>query len=106
MENYDRSGGSASALAWCLFGAAAGAVAGLLLAPRTGKQTRAKLAQGWRDTLDSAGELTDELTQRARDVASRAAALAQRAVAAADTTSEALNDMADSLDRGPQRVSR
>ena len=69
MDEMNRS---RSALGWCLLGAAAGAAAGLLLAPRAGKQTRAKLAKGWRDTLDSAGELTDELTDKARGVANKA----------------------------------
>jgi gas vesicle protein len=102
----DLNGRSGRPLAWCLFGAAAGAVAGLLLAPRTGKQTRAKLAKGWRSTLDSAGELTDDLTEKARGVATKAASLAQRAVAAADTASESLRGAADVFDSKAERLSR
>jgi gas vesicle protein len=103
MEEMDRT---RSALGWCLFGAVAGAATALLLAPHSGKQTRAKLAQGFRDTLDSAGELTDDLTDRARGAANKAAvSLTQRAAKVADTASNAARDTAVNLERHAERLS-
>jgi gas vesicle protein len=103
MEEMNRS---QNPLIWCLVGAAAGAATALLLAPRPGKQTRAKLAKGWRDTLDTAGDLTNELTEKARSVANKAASLAQRAARVAETASDAALETADSFERQAERVSR
>lgn len=103
MEDMERSG---TAFGWCLLGFVAGAGTALLLAPRAGKQTRAKLAKGWRDTLDTAGELTDDLSERARSVVHKATSLAQRAAKVADSASNAARETAEAFEAQAERTSR
>ena len=71
----DHSGDGGAYMGWFLFGAALGAAAALLLAPKTGEETRelltqrsgevAKKAQGRAgEWLDKSRELFEEQTQR------------------------------------------
>jgi gas vesicle protein len=70
---YDSSEGSniGTAITFLLIGLGAGALMGLLLAPKAGKQLRKDLRRGYEDAKDSFGEWADEAKERARDVGDR-----------------------------------
>ena len=62
-----------TAITFLLIGLGAGALAGLLLAPKSGKQLRRDLQRGYEDTKDAVGEWADEAKDRVRDVKERVA---------------------------------
>lgn len=73
MTDYERFGDYqpsehgntwALALTTLLIGLGAGALAALLLAPRSGRQTRKMWRRKYEDTLENIGERTDELRER------------------------------------------
>jgi gas vesicle protein len=73
-----------TALTFFLIGLGAGALAGLLLAPKTGKQLRRDLKRGYEDARETVGDWADEAkghvreaSERVRDVASRGAEIAE-----------------------------
>lgn len=83
---YESSQGSniGTAITFLLIGLGAGALAGLLLAPKTGKQMRRDLQRGYEDAkegfndwADEAKDRVREVGDRVRDVASRGADLAE-----------------------------
>jgi len=83
---YESSQGSSigTAITFLMIGLGAGALLGLLLAPKTGKQFRRDLQRGYEDAKDSFDEWTDEAKDRAkemgdriRDVAARGAEIAE-----------------------------
>lgn len=57
-------------LAGFLVGGAIGAVAGILLAPKSGEETRALIADTAKDTLRRADETVKEIQSKADDVVS------------------------------------
>lgn len=57
-------------LAGFLVGGAIGAVAGILLAPKSGEETRQMLAEGAKDMLDKADETVKQIQSKADDVVS------------------------------------
>jgi len=73
-----------TAITFLLIGLGAGALVGLLLAPKSGKQLRRDLQRGYEDAKDAVGDWADEAkdkvreaTDRVRDAASRGADLAE-----------------------------
>lgn len=78
IGRYESSDSShiGTAITFLLIGLGAGALAGLLLAPKTGKQFRRDLQKGYEDAKDTLGDWADEAGDRVRDVASRGADLA------------------------------
>ncbi len=67
---YESSAGSniGTAITFLLIGLGAGALAGLLLAPKSGRQLRRDLQRGYEDAKDSLGEWADEAKERVREV--------------------------------------
>ncbi len=57
-------------LAGFIVGGAIGAVAGILLAPKSGEETRAMLKDGAKDALKRADETVKEIQSKADDVVS------------------------------------
>ncbi len=53
-----------------LVGGAIGAIAGILLAPKSGEETRQMLAEGAKDMLDKADETVKQIQSKADDVVS------------------------------------
>lgn len=53
-----------------LVGGAIGAIAGILLAPKSGEETRAMLADGAKDALKRADETVKQIQSKADDVVS------------------------------------
>ena len=83
---YESSEGShiGTAITFLLIGLGAGALAGLLLAPKTGKQMRKDLRRGYDDARESIGEWADEAKDRMRDVGERVRDAAARGAEMAD----------------------
>ena len=75
---YESSAGGniGTAITFLLIGLGAGALVGLLLAPKTGKQLRRDLRRGYEDARESVGEWADEAKDRLRDAATRGAEIA------------------------------
>jgi len=67
-----------TAITFLLIGLGAGALAGLLLAPKTGKQLRKDLRRGYEDAKDSIEDWADEAKDRAREVGERVRDAASR----------------------------
>jgi gas vesicle protein len=65
---HERSGDAAGYLGWFFLGAVAGAAAALLLAPRTGRDTREYLAEHGNEWLKRAQEKAGETQGRAGDL--------------------------------------
>ena len=83
-ESSEGSNNVGTAVTFLLIGLGAGALAALLLAPKTGKQLRRDLRRGYEDARDTLEDWTDEArdrvkdaTDRVRDVAERGANLAE-----------------------------
>ncbi len=78
IGRYESSDSSnlGTAITFLLIGLGAGALAGLLLAPKTGKQMRRDLQKGFEDAKDKVGDWADDAKDRVRDVASRGVELA------------------------------
>ncbi|HYM77992.1 MAG TPA: YtxH domain-containing protein [Candidatus Dormibacteraeota bacterium] len=87
---YESSEGShiGTAITFLLIGLGAGALAGLLLAPKTGKQFRRDLRRGYEDAKDSIGDWADEAKDRAREVGEKVRDVASRGVDLADDLRE------------------
>lgn len=94
---YESSQGSniGTAITFLLIGLGAGALAGLLLAPKTGKQMRRDLQRGYEDAKESFEDWADEAKDRVRDVGDRVREVASRGVDLA----EELRDRAEPLRR-------
>jgi gas vesicle protein len=73
-----------TAITFLLIGLGAGALAGLLLAPKTGKQLRRDLRRGYEDAKDSIGDWADEAKDRAREVSEKVRDAANRGAEIAD----------------------
>jgi gas vesicle protein len=83
-ESSEDSGNIGTAITFLLIGLGAGALAGLLLAPKAGKHLRRDLKRGYDDARDRiedwAGEAKDHVhdaADRLRDVAERGAEMAE-----------------------------
>ena len=98
-----------------LVGAAVGAVAGLLLAPKSGKETQADLRQAARGVVGDLdrranevwGDLTgriDDLKEVAQDLTGEARQESQELIARAELLKRELRDSASKLAQGSVRV--
>jgi len=76
-ERYDSGGGSRVAVAF-LAGLAVGGVAALLLAPKSGAETRADIARQARRARLAAGELAETVRERAVETYGSTRAAARR----------------------------
>lgn len=83
---YESSEGSnvGTAITFLLIGLGAGALVGLLLAPKTGKQLRKDLRRGYEEARESIGEWADDAKDRMKDVGERVRDVAVRGVEMAD----------------------
>src|SRR6184192_1792114 len=72
------NGNVGTAITFLLIGLGAGALAGLLLAPKSGKLLRKDLKRGYDDALDTASDWADEAKDRAREVGDRVRDVASR----------------------------
>jgi len=86
IGHYESSeeGNAGTAITFLLIGLGAGALLGLLLAPKTGKQLRRDLRRGYEDARDSLGEWADEAKEHVRDASDRLRDAASRGAEIAD----------------------
>jgi gas vesicle protein len=98
---YESSEGGniGTAVTFLIIGLGAGALLGLLLAPKAGKQLRKDLRRGYEDAKDSFGEWADEAKDRAREVGERVRDAAARGAELA----EDLRDKVEPLRRAINR---
>ena len=80
-----------TAVTFLLIGIGAGALAALVLAPKTGKQFRRDLKRGYEDAKETLQDWTEEAKDRARDVAERGASFADDLREKAEPLRRAIN---------------
>jgi len=102
---YESSEGSnvGTAITFLLIGLGAGALAGLLLAPKTGKQFRRDLKQGYDDALDTVGDWADEAKDRVREAGDRVRDVASRGADMAENLRDTVREKAEPLRRAINR---
>lgn len=89
-----------TAITFLLIGLGAGALAGLLLAPKTGKQMRRDLQRGFEDAEDTLGDWADEAKDRVRDVSDRVRDVASKGADLADDLREKVEPLRRVINRG------
>ena len=88
-----------TAITFLLIGLGAGALAGLLLAPKTGKQMRRDLQRGYEDAKDSLGEWADEARDRVREAGERVRDVADRGAEIAENLREKVEPLRRAINR-------
>jgi gas vesicle protein len=90
IGRYESSeGGSVgTAVTFLMIGIGAGALAALLLAPKSGKQFRRDLKRGFEDAKETLDDWTEEAKDRVRDVKDRARDVAERGAGIAEDLRE------------------
>jgi len=98
---YESSEGSnvGTAITFLLIGMGAGALAALLLAPKTGKQLRRDLKRGYEDARETLEEWTDEARDRVRDAKDRVRDVAERGADIADGIREKVEPLRRVINR-------
>jgi gas vesicle protein len=98
---YESSEGSAigTAITFLLIGLGAGALAGLLLAPKTGKQLRRDLKRGYDDAKDSLEDWADDAKDRVRGVSDRVRDVANRGAQLADDLRDKVEPLRRAINR-------
>lgn len=98
---YQSSEGSqiGTAITFLLIGLGAGALMGLLLAPKAGKQLRKELRRGYEDAKDSFGDWADEAKERAREVGERVRDAATRGAELADDLRDKVEPLRRAINR-------
>jgi gas vesicle protein len=94
---YESSDGirtTATAITFFIIGAGAGALAALLLAPKSGKQLRKDLQRGYEDAKDALNDWADETKDRVRDASDAVRDAASRGVKVATDLAEDLRETA------------
>jgi len=98
IGRYESSEGSnvGTAITFLLIGLGAGALVGLLLAPKSGRELRRDIKRGYDDTKDAVGEWADTaaetVKEKVRDAGERVRDVASRGVDAASDLAEDLRD--------------
>src|SRR5262249_34516266 len=97
------SSSAGTAVVFLLIGLGAGALAGLLLAPKTGKQLRRDLRRGYEDAKDAIDDWTDEAKERVMDARERVRDAASRGIDLAEDLRDAARDKVEPLRRATNR---
>ncbi|HTT24770.1 MAG TPA: YtxH domain-containing protein [Candidatus Sulfotelmatobacter sp.] len=88
-----------TAITFLLIGLGAGALLGLLLAPKTGKQLRKDLRRGYEDARESLGEWADDAKDRVREVGERVRDAAARGAEMAEDLRDKVEPLRRSINR-------
>ncbi len=96
IGSYESSESSnvGTAVTFLLIGLGAGALAGLLLAPKSGKLLRRDLKRGYDDAVDTVGDWADEAKDRVREAGDKVRDVASRS---ADLAADLGNDLRDAV---------
>jgi gas vesicle protein len=96
-----------TAITFLLIGLGAGALTGLLLAPKSGKLLRRDLQRGYEDAKETLGDWADEAKdrvqdakERVRDVGERVRDVASRGADLADDLREKVEPLRRAINRG------
>lgn len=96
-----------TAITFLLIGLGAGALTGLLLAPKSGKLLRRDLQRGYEDAKETLGDWADEAKdrvedakERVRDVGERVRDVASRGVDLAEDLREKVEPLRRAINRG------
>jgi len=102
IGSYESSESSnvGTAVTFFLIGLGAGALAGLLLAPKTGKQLRRDLKRGYEDARETVGEWADEAKDRVRDAGERVRDVANRGAEIAEEIRDKVEPLRRAINRG------
>jgi gas vesicle protein len=105
IGRYESSEGSSvgTAITFLLIGLGAGALAGLLLAPKSGKMFRRDLKRGYDDAKDTLGDWADEAKDRVRGAGERVRDVAERGVDLAEELRDAAREKTEPLRRAVTR---
>lgn len=98
-----QGGNVGTAVTFLLIGLGAGALVGLLLAPKTGKELRRDLQRGYEDAKETLGDWADEARDRVREAGERVRDVANRGVELADDLRDDLRDKVEPLRRAINR---
>lgn len=98
---YESSEGSnvGTAVTFLLIGLGAGALAALLLAPKTGKQLRRDLKRGYEDARETLEDWTEEARDRVKDAKERVRDVAERGVDIAEGIREKVEPLRRAINR-------
>lgn len=96
---YESSGNIGTAITFLMIGLGAGALIGLLLAPKSGKALRRDIQRGYEDARDSIGDWADEAKDRVREVGDRVRDVANRGAEFADDLRERAEPIRRALKR-------
>jgi len=88
-----------TAVTFFLIGLGAGALAALVLAPKTGKQFRRDLKRGYEDAKETLQDWTEEAKDRARDVKERVRDVAERGADMAEELREKVEPLRRAINR-------
>jgi gas vesicle protein len=88
-----------TAITFLLIGLGAGALAGLLLAPKSGKQLRRDLQRGYEDAKDTVGDWADEAKDRVREAGDRVRDVASRGADLASDLREKVEPLRRAINR-------
>jgi gas vesicle protein len=103
MGNYESSEGNSNvgtAITFLLIGLGAGALAGLLLAPKAGKYLRRDLKRGYEGARDRIDDWAGEAKDRAHDAADRLRDVADRGVEMAENLRDKVEPLRRAINRG------
>ena len=92
-----------TAITFLLIGLGAGALAGLLLAPKSGKQLRRDLKRGYDDAVDTVGDWADDAKDRVREAGDRVRDVAGRGAGIAEDLRDTVREKAEPLRRAITR---
>jgi gas vesicle protein len=102
MGNYESSGSSnvGTAITFLLIGLGVGALTGLLLAPKTGKQLRRDLRRGYEDAREGLGDWADDAKDRLHDAGERLRDAASRGAEMAEDLRDRVEPLRRAINRG------
>jgi gas vesicle protein len=105
LGRYESSDGATTgtAITFLLIGLGAGALAGLLLAPKAGKQFRRDLKRGYDDAKETLDDWTEEAKDRVSDVHERVRDVAERGANMAGDLRDTVKDKVEPLRRAINR---
>jgi len=92
-----------TAITFLLIGLGAGALAGLLLAPKSGKQLRRDIKRGYDDAVDTVGDWADEAKDRVREAGDHVREAASRGADLAADLRDTAREKAEPLRRAINR---
>jgi gas vesicle protein len=88
-----------TAITFLMIGLGAGALAALLLAPKSGKQLRRDLKRGLEDAKDAVGDWADEAKDRTREASDRVRDFAKRGADVAEDLRDTVREKVEPLRR-------